>query len=131
MKALFISFIIVMALSLSACSPKGSEENHDKGVEESLGVNRPATEQQPLSETSSGIQITLSELSSFNGKNGNPAYIAVDGIVYDVTKHPAWAGGDHRGRFEPGKDYSVEMRTIPRHGTSKLGDVPAVGTLID
>jgi len=35
---------------------------------------------------------TEAELSKYNGRNGNPAYVAVNGIVYDVTNIAAWGG---------------------------------------
>lgn len=40
---------------------------------------------------------TISELSKYNGINGNPAYVAVNGIVYDVTNNAAWAAATHFG----------------------------------
>ena len=40
---------------------------------------------------------TLEELSSYNGRNGNPAYVAVNGVVYDVTNIAAWGGATHFG----------------------------------
>jgi predicted heme/steroid binding protein len=52
---------------------------------------------------------TLEELAKFNGKNGNPAYIAVDGIVYDVTFEATWAAGRHFG-LEAGNDLSNEFK---------------------
>jgi Predicted heme/steroid binding protein len=30
-------------------------------------------------------QFTLEELKQYNGENGQPAYVAIDGIVYDVS----------------------------------------------
>jgi len=33
---------------------------------------------------------TTAELSRYNGKDGNPAYVAVNGVVYDVTNNAAW-----------------------------------------
>lgn len=35
--------------------------------------------------------------SSYNGKEGQPAYVAVDGVVYDVvTNVEAWKDGEHK-----------------------------------
>ena len=28
---------------------------------------------------------TLAQLAQYDGQNGQPAYVAVDGVVYDVT----------------------------------------------
>ena len=39
------------------------------------------------------------ELAKYNGQNGQPAYVAVDGVVYDVTGVAAWAGGKHHGNL--------------------------------
>ncbi len=40
---------------------------------------------------------TLEDLSRYNGRNGNPAYVAVNGVVYDVTNNAAWDGATHFG----------------------------------
>lgn len=40
---------------------------------------------------------TVAELSRYNGKDGNPAYVAVNGVVYDVTNNAAWGGATHFG----------------------------------
>ena len=40
---------------------------------------------------------TTAELSRYNGRNGNPAYVAVNGVVYDVTNNAAWGGATHFG----------------------------------
>lgn len=36
--------------------------------------------------------LTLDELKNYDGKEGRKAYIAVDGVVYDVTNVAAWQG---------------------------------------
>ncbi len=72
---------------------------------------------------------TLDELAQYNGKDGAKAYIAVDGIVYDVTDSKAWNNGVHNG-YEAGKDLSEEMRKAP-HGISKLDGITPVGILAE
>lgn len=71
---------------------------------------------------------TVAELAAFNGQNGNPAYIAVDGVVYDVTKVATWGARLHNGMFQAGKDYSAEIKKAP-HGVDKLLTAVRVGVL--
>lgn len=40
-------------------------------------------------------EITPEELAQFDGKEGRPAYVAVNGIVYNVTGYLSWASGSH------------------------------------
>ena len=53
-------------------------------------------------------QFTLDELSKYSGKGSNPAYVAVNGVVYDVTNNAAWAAATHFG-LTAGKDYTKEF----------------------
>jgi predicted heme/steroid binding protein len=71
---------------------------------------------------------TLEELAKYNGKDGNPAYVAVDGIVYDLTKLPKWKNGMHNG-YEAGNDLTQIIKEKSPHGVSKLRGVPMVGKL--
>ncbi len=75
-----------------------------------------------------GATFTLEELATYDGQNGNPAYIAIDGTVYDVTDVPQWINGMHNG-YTAGKDLTEQMQAAP-HGFSKLSGLTAVGTLI-
>lgn len=70
---------------------------------------------------------TLEELSKYNGKNGNPAYIAVDGIVYDVTFEATWAAGKHFG-LEAGNDVSKEYKDC-HEGQEILSKLKKIGVL--
>ena len=71
-------------------------------------------------------EFTLSELSKFNGRNGNPAYIAVSGIVYDVTWNRTWSAGTHFGLYA-GRDLTKEFAGC--HSKDILSKLPQVGTL--
>lgn len=75
-----------------------------------------------------GVVMTLEELAKYDGKNGNLAYIAIDGVIYDVTDVPQWSNGDHNG-FSAGRDLTNEINNISPHGVSKLKAVPVVGKL--
>ncbi|GAK02992.1 hypothetical protein JCM19037_1267 [Geomicrobium sp. JCM 19037] len=81
--------------------------------------------------TEEGEQVfTLEELAEYDGQDGNDAYVAVDGVVYDVTGVGAWEGGEHApaGGLEAGGDHTEEIEASP-HGTSVLEDLPTVGIL--
>lgn len=71
-------------------------------------------------------EFTLEELASFNGADGKPAYIAVDGVVYDVSNNAAWGGGTHFG-LTAGTDVTSEFKTC--HKEQILSKLPRVGVL--
>jgi len=73
-------------------------------------------------------EFTAEELSSFNGKGGNPVYIAFEGRVYEVTKSRLWLKGLHMNRHPAGKDLSAEISAAP-HGTEVFERYPQIGTI--
>ena len=68
------------------------------------------------------------ELAKYNGKDGNPAYIAHKGNVIDVTKSAKWKGGIHMMRHHAGGDLTAEIAAAP-HGVDVLARYPQVGVL--
>lgn len=74
------------------------------------------------------LYLTVGELSLFNGKNGNPSYIAVDGIVYDVTGVKAWKSGGHKNG-KAGTDISKLLKKAP-HGKKILAERTVVGKIV-
>jgi predicted heme/steroid binding protein len=80
----------------------------------------------------SGKTFTVEELAKSNGQNGQPAYIAVDGVVYDVTGSSFWAGGNHSvcpQNSMAGKDLSEAIKSAPPRMRSNLERFPVVGSL--
>lgn len=73
-------------------------------------------------------EITLSELSESDGSNGKPAYVAVNGNVYDVTKVIRWAGGTHFGLYA-GKNLTSEFMSCHRGSLENLNKLPLIGIL--
>lgn len=73
-------------------------------------------------------EFTAEELSSFNGKERNPVYIAFEGRVYEVTKSRLWSKGLHMNRHPAGRDLSAEISAAP-HGTEVFERYPQIGTI--
>lgn len=71
---------------------------------------------------------TVADLKNYTGANGGPAYVAVSGIVYDVTHARKWRNGQHEQGIVAGVDLTNAMGDSP-HGTSVLSEIPIVGKL--
>lgn len=80
---------------------------------------------QPPTLPENQITFTLQELSEFDGKDGMPAYIAVNGTVYDVTNNAAWAAATHFG-LTAGKDLTNEFASC-HAGQPILSKLKVVG----
>lgn len=76
---------------------------------------------------------TAGELQKFNGKDGMPAYGAVDGIVYDLSRSKYWKAGRHMKMHEAGTDLSSAIHNkAPKliHKDGKiLEKMPKVGVM--
>lgn len=80
--------------------------------------------QPQLTNSSSTVTFTLDSLTQYNGKNGQPAYIAVDGIVYDVSVE--FKNGSHHG-YSAGTDLSKDFHR--QHPENYLQSLPVIGIL--
>jgi len=111
MRKLFLVFTVLsISLFLVACG--SNEENLP------LDENPAETVYLPV--------FTLAELSAYSGANGSTAYIAVDGVIYDVTNE--YTNGQHQGMQLGGTDASEAFASSP-HSASTLASLPIVGTL--
>ncbi len=72
---------------------------------------------------------TREELKEYNGENGKPAYVAVKGVIYDVTYQAQWGGGTHFG-VVTGVDATEEFNQC--HGGEEiLAKMKVIGKLKD
>lgn len=73
-------------------------------------------------------EFTLEELATYDGSNGKPAYAAVNGVVYDISKESVWGGGTHFGLYS-GKDLTPQFMGCHQGMEAILRNLPKVGVL--
>ncbi len=106
----------------------------------SVAVNVPLATPEPISTTKTVNETTMTDqqtpaaniwtldlLAKYNGQNGNPAYIVVNGTIYDVTYLGGWSGGTHKG-YSAGQDLTQAFASSP-HAMSILNGATIVGTI--
>jgi predicted heme/steroid binding protein len=68
---------------------------------------------------------SIDELAKFDGKNGNSPYVAVDGLIYDMTG--VFQAGKHYSHFA-GKELTNAFYKV--HVKSEITKYPIVGKLV-
>ncbi len=76
------------------------------------------------------MEISKKDLTGYDGKNGNPAYVGYMGKVYDVSSSPIWIDGEHQFSHNAGQDLTEAMADAP-HADEVFETFSVVGTLID
>lgn len=88
-------------------------------------MNSPA----PSASAQNTPAISRDQLAAYNGRNGQPAYVAVNGIVYDVTNNKAWSAASHFG-LSAGKDLTKEFASCHAGQQWILRTLKPVGRLV-
>ena len=122
MKKILIVTTIFMALIAGGCSSTTSSTTPS---------TTPSTSSSSSSSSSTTTvtpgDMTLAQLAKYDGLNGKPSYVSINGIVYDVSGFMSWTGGIHFG-VPAGNDATENFMTC--HGASKtLDNFPKVGVL--
>ena len=72
--------------------------------------------------------MTREELAEFDGCDGRAAYVAVSGVIYDVSSSPLWSNGQHEGGHQAGQDLTAELKQAP-HVRTLIERFPVIGQL--
>lgn len=98
--------------------------NKTNNVEKQL-----AQEEQIINENSPKEKVlTISELAQYDGSFGRPAYVAINGIIYDVSLEAVWGGGTHF-RLYAGNDLTDQFNQCHGGRLEILRNLPVVGIL--
>lgn len=121
-KTLFV-ILLAFVLVLSSCTTSTTDDMSKDPVDGKEQENMDEKTEENM------LMLTLEQLSMYDGKDGNDAYIAVDGVLYDVTGVDAWTNGTHNGNMA-GTDVSSVIDNAP-HGDSVLEDLEVIGELVE
>lgn len=134
--AIILFSMIVLALFTVACASGAVNNAAAATAAANSATSAPATSSTATADTAAAdaaangtLELTLDQLKQYDGKNGNPAYVAVDGVIYDVTDVSQWKNGDHNG-YSAGNDLTDIIKNKSPHGVKQLNGVPVVGKLI-
>jgi cytochrome b5 len=122
-KPLLISLIVAGVIIVSYVAikllPASSDANNRSKLERTF-----TTEEQRLIDTN---KISYEELAKFNGQGYNKPYVAVNGVVYDLSSIQSWKNGQHHG-VRAGAD-ATDKFMKSGHGRSILQKLPVIGGL--
>lgn len=107
--------LIMTVWVLTSCSSGGGGGNK-------LDISF-STEEQHLIDT---VTISPDELAAADG-SGENAWVAVDGVVYDIGEYGVWQRGSHYG-VQAGTDATAAFEGSP-HGADQREAMPVVGSL--
>ncbi|MFH1150947.1 MAG: cytochrome b5 domain-containing protein [Actinomycetota bacterium] len=125
-----VSVAVLLVLAAVGCGGTTTSEKTTPSTTPKTTGTTPSTS--PPSTTPSAKAFTATELATFNGQNGQPAYVAVDGVVYDVTDSSFWPSGSHSScnlGAMAGKDLSQVIKQAPPRMYDNLKRFPVVGTM--
>lgn len=74
------------------------------------------------------MDLEQTDLTKYNGKEGQSAYVAVNGKIFDVTSSRLWKNGKHMNRHEAGQDLTTSLAAAP-HGPEVLDKFAQIGNL--
>lgn len=130
MKKYILIAVLAFTMILTACSGNDSQSkasNTETNTTQSTQSAQPTQSSQSTVNSENGEKVfTQAELKKYDGKNGNEAYVAFDGKVYDVTNAEGWKSGQHQG-YAAGVDITEYIKASD-HGTKVLERLPVVGT---
>jgi predicted heme/steroid binding protein len=123
---LVVLAMIVVGLGAAGCG------GDDSGALGSSTVSTAAGSTATTAPVGEEKTFTVGELAEFDGQEGRAAYVAVDGVVYDVSDSARWPEGRHSScnlGAMAGNDLSAEIEQAPANMRALLEKMPVVGKL--
>lgn len=117
---MFLSLSLILIIVSACAAPKQEDATQDPVMTAKTEAEAEAPSQE--------IELTIEELAAFNGQNGQPAYVAHDGIIYDLSAVSKWVTGEHNG-IKAGTDITGVIENAP-HGVANLKLAKVIGKIV-
>ena len=129
-----LALLLIALVGIAACGSEDAATTIATGAPTMGSATTGATTTGSVStQTTAQTKVfTLDDLAQFDGSDGRGAYVAVDGVVYDVSASARWSGGRHSAcnlGAMAGQDLSELIARAPGNMRSLLAKMPVVGTL--
>lgn len=127
---MFYAAFLIFFLYIQMFYKPNSQANNSTASSDNTNPNNSSSAVSTNSPANAGNQtvpnkaFTLAELAKYDGQNGTKAYVAVDGIIYDVTA--VFIQGRHFSHLA-GRELTNAFYT--RHAKSAITKYPVVGRL--
>ncbi len=123
----FVIFLLWFIYVESFYSPISSKEDSSTGAAqvENVSIESSATQtsaSDTTTKTENGKTFTKEELAKYNGQNGSSAYVAVDGVVYDMSS--VFKNGTH---FSHIAGTELTNAFYSYHAKSSITKYPVIG----
>ena len=116
------ALLILTGVVVTACG-QGATDTSEPATTDVTGATTTAPGEQVF---------TVDDLARFDGMDGRAAYVAVDGVVYDVSDSRMWPEGKHSAcglGAVAGRDLSEVLEKAPSNMRALIEQMPAVGRL--
>lgn len=129
--------LLFLAIVLGAAMIGGSlvyaAKKKDTAAKDGFDTSKVLPQAVTIPPSSPDKEFTAETLKQYDGEEGRKCYVAVNGTVYEISGKGQWQNGQHlpsSGKAYCGADLTQAIKQAP-HGTSKLEELPKVGTYKD
>ena len=127
------TLLFTSLFALAACGNDTYEDTEAPAEETASEFDTPVTpsEGEPgVINADGALELTLEDLSYYDGTDGKRAYVAVEGFIYDMTDSDYWRNGGHNG-YQSGQDLTDAINRVSPHGPAFLDRVPKIGIIVE
>ncbi len=127
--SIIVGITVVTAITLIVWLYTSSIKIKQEFGEDSVVTSTEEKTERNIVETGEDKVFDKTSLKEYDGRKGNPLYVAVDGVVYDISDRKLLRG-EFRRVLRPGRDSTRMIKRDPKL-MDEIKNLPIVGTYND